>query len=647
MEVHIPEEPYDAESVITVCKAMQDQPGFQTWYEDVNRSRLALRECEQPVEILGISQMLEDISTAIDVHINRYINRVLAADRHIDVSARSTEKSAVDAAQRAEDFDYSFLGEITRQRAGGIMPWRRAVDDSVAYGIGFLALRMKPDVQEELGTDFKDVDGLVAAASKAFSGGFTENPFMVECPAMGTVFFDPDFTNVCEIGDRVLSSLLKSYAGKNQALEYSESGFEFVSETIREYESSWDDTVKVYHLETEDFIYDVVEHGEAEKHGFPLETRPNAIGRPWYTPIFGHVNNNPDVGKRYRPLIWPLYRLVQTLNITNTLIQSGALNVSRPMYQEVADGARGLSFPELISNRSEQAPAIIFDPSTSVLEKPQEGYRWEIVPVPDMKWVLEANQNTRQEIERLGFPIDLGPESSTVGKGDSAARGSQRIEASADQLNPFLSNVAQALDDLLDLVGDAIRGLDVSVTLPVRRRAQGGSSRVRESVTIKPDDYKEQDREVRLESIPASTKFAMRESNTNALKDGLMSRTTWMRLEFDDYLQEMKQIQVDKAYAVAEEEALKTVISFIQANSGAIASQAAAEQGVSPPPLEPPSAPPSAPPLAPPAGGPAEPGTQRRERPPEGATTGVGGPVAPVPQPVNGAPGAIGEGIIS
>ena len=203
-----------------------------------------------------------------------------------------------------------------------------------------------------------------------------------------------------------------------------------------------------------------------------------------------------------------------------------------------------------------------------MLKKPRRGYRWEVVPVPDMKWVVEAHENTRQEIERLGFPVDLGPESSTVGKGDSAARGSQRIEASADQLNPFLSGVAQSLDDLLDLVGDAIRGMKVPVTLPVRRRAQGGSSRVRESVTIKPDDYKEQDREVRLESIPASTKFAMRESNTNALKDGLMSRSTWMRLEYDDYLLEDQQILIDKAHAISDEEALKVLVQFITIRFG-------------------------------------------------------------------------------
>lgn len=615
---------------------MQRQPGFNNLYDNLNPSRLLLRECEAPVSILGISQMLEDRSPAIDVHINRYVNRTLAAETHIDVSSRSAETSAVESAQRAEDFDYSFFADITRQKVGGIMPWRRHIDDAVGTGMGFLALRLKPEIKEKLGTDFNTLEEMAAHAQEVFKDGFTANPFIVECPAQGTVYYDPNFDNVCEIGVRVLSALLASYGGGPGTagrLDYTEDGFEYiVSETMPEYRSDWDNTVIVYHLETKEYIYDIVEHPNRDD-AFELEVRPNIIGRPWYTMLPGNVNNNTDIGQRNRPLIWPLYNMVQSLNVQNTLIQSGALNTGRPMYQEVADSGRALPFQDLMSDRSEQAPAIVFDPGETVLPKPKRGHHWELVPVPDMRWVQEAAKSLEDRVEAWGFPSDLGPESSTIGKDASAARGSQRIEQSADQLNPFLSSVAQSLDDLLDIVGDVIRELGVSVTLPVRRRAQGGSSRIRESVTIEPDDYKEQDRSVWLKSEPASTRFARRESNTNALKDGLMSRTRWLREEFDDYLQEDKQIKIDKMHAVADEKALETFIQFVDANGAELASRFAANQSVSPPPL------------APQDGGPAEPGQPRRERPPEGATTGVGISEAPVEQSIAGAPPSLGEGV--
>lgn len=588
---------------------MQNQHGFSTLYEDLYDNRVALREREAPVNIMGISQMLESRSSLLSVHIIRYVNHLESADITINVSSRSAKASDVDAAQRAEDFDYSFLSEITRQHVGGVKPWRRHLDDAMAYGLGFLALRLKPKILEELGTDFDTPEEMASEAERIFKDGFTENPFIVECPQFGTVFFEPNMDRFAEIGERVLSSVLASYDG----LEYTPDGFEYVvSETIQEFDNSWDTTVKTYHLETSDYIYDIVEHPRRED-AFALDVRPNILGRPWYSVMFGDVDNNPDVSKKYKPPVWPLYDLVQTLNVTDTLIQSGALNTGRPMYQEVQANGRALAFPDLMADRSERAPAIIFDPSESVLKKPARGSRWELVPAPDIQQLIEANNRTLTAIKETGFPSDLGPDSGTVSNDTSAARGSQRIEVSGNQLEASFSNAEQSLNDLLDLVGDAIKNLKVPVTLPVRRRAQGGSARVRESVTIRPEDYKEQDREITFKNVPAATRMAWRKSNTDALKDGLMSRTRWLRAEYDDPVFEAKMIVIDKAYAVAEEEALKAVIAFMKKNGEAIAAQAAAELGVSPPPL------------APQDGGPPPGETVRpTARPPLGSFTGAG-----------------------
>ncbi len=624
-------EPFDAEQVRTVCNRLRDQPGFRTWYGVLNTGRQAIRFRENPVEIAGISQKLEDLSPAADVHATRFVNRMEAAKVHVEVSSRSPDDADVSAAQRVEDFYYAFLNDMMRQRPGGILsPYRRHLDDMTALGAGFLHPALKPDVREKLGgKGFKDVDQLVAAAKRAFKDGFEENPFVVECPSLETVYFEPDLRNACEVGTRTISQVLHAY----ERLDYSpEMGFKWLtSDTMPEFQSEWQDTVTYYHLETTDFIYDLLDDPRGDRP-FLSERRPNVAGRPWYTITPGHINNHPSPDKRFQPLIAAVYPTVQIMNVTRTLLQSGALNTGRPMYQEVAEGRSAVTLPEMMNQPIEQRPTLAFDPSQAILKKPRKGYRWDVVPVPSMEWVLEAYNQSKADLRDWGFPVGLSPEAPTKGEAESAAKGAQDMEIATNYLDPALGNVARSLHELLTLVGDAIKGFGLPVTIPVRKRAEGGDSRVRESITVKPDDFREQDLEVELKSIPATARIAIRESNQRQLQLGLMSRTTYMKEEHEDYLAEMERIEIDKAYAFAQEKALETVKQFITQNSAAVAAKVAAEQKI---PL------PAG--LVPQTGGPAESGEPRFERPPGAPMQGVGTP-NPIPEQAGptGVPPSVG-----
>ena len=621
----IPKEPYDSETVVRICKAMQQQPGFQDWYLTYNVNRRALRFRENGVEIKGISQTLEDPSPAIDVHITRYVNRIEAADAQIEVSARSVDNAAVKAAQNVEDFYYTFFSDITRQQPGGIItPYRRHLDDMTAYGAGFLHPAFSQQAREALprGT-YRDVGELVAELKKSelFKDGFTENPFIVECPAMGTVFFEDNLSPMCEVGQRTISQLLLSY----EDLSYHEHGFEWLSsDTLPEYNADWSDLATYYHLETEEFIYDVIEDSN-DNEPFTLDVKPNVAGRPWYTITPGHVNNDPAVSHRFQPLISPLYQTVQTMNVTRTLIQSGALNTGRPMYQEVADGGRGVDLPTLLSSPAEQTPTIIFDPSQQVLKKPRKGYHWELVPAPSIEWVLRAYEESKKDLQDWGFPASLSPDSPTTGQANSAAQGAQQMDVATNYLDPALNNVARSLHVLLTRIGDIIIGLDMPIEMPMHRR--GGDSRVREVVRVTPDDFREHDLTVRLESIPAAAQIAINEFELREMQEGLRSRSAYMRRRYRDHLAEQERIILDKALAFAEKKALEGVQQVIQQIAPALTSQVAAEQEI--------------PPVVPQAGGPAEPGQPRLARPAV-PVPGAGTP-NPIPgQRTNGVPAGAG-----
>ena len=623
-------EPFDEQQIKNVCESLRKQPGFNHWYNVLNANREKIRFMELPTAIEGIGEQLEDLSPEADVHGTWFVNRIQGAEPTLEVAARSPSSSDATKAQRVEDWNYAFLHDLMRQRAHDIVaPYRRHLDDMAFKGLGILHLALSPTVRAKLRDKTpKDVEELVAQAEAAFKKGFEENPFIVECPVLETVFFEPDLSVVCEVGERTVSQVLAAYDG----LSYEPNiGFDWTtSDTMPEYENAWTEKVTYYHLETPEWIYDLIDRPQQSKP-FLLEQRPNVAGRPWYTITPGHITNHPSPDKRFRPLIAAVYPIVQTMNVTRTLLQSGALALGRPIYQEVAVNQRGVDLMTMLNQPPEQRPQLLIDPSNERLRNPRKGYRWDLVPAPSPEWLLKSYEQSKRDLHDWGFPVALSQQASVEGTAESGVQAAQQIEVAANNLKPAFANVALSLQELLLLVGDVTKGLGLSITLPVRRRAVGEDTRQRESITIKPDDLQEQDVEVRLESVPAAARLAMREADANLVKSDLMSKTDFFRKHYEDWQAARQRVILDKAYAFAEQAALQTFEQFVALNQGAIASEIAAEQGV---PL---------PPLAPPDGGPAPGEDARFARPPMGAFPGAGRPPVP-PEQVGpeGVPASVG-----
>jgi len=575
------------------------------------------------VDIAGVSITLEDLSPAADVHGTRYVNRIDQTDITVEMTARSPEESDMEAAKRAEDYLASIAANLRKQKHAGIVaPYRRHIDDMAFFGAGVMRGGFKTDVLEKMfpGEMPTSKDKFAEAVDAALEKGFDDDPFLFECPSINSVAYNPDFSEVCEIGIRTIKQALKDYD-----LEYDGHVFKMkdtTSETLPEYNADWDEHQAIYyHLETNDWIYDVLDAAavseEPRADSLMLTKIPNIIGRPWYSFTFAHVNNNPDVSKRNLPLINAVYPIVHNLNFIGTLLMSGALSTGRPMYQEVDTHGSANSLGEIMSQPVEQRPVLAFSPSEAMLPKPGKGKRWEPVGTPDMSWVVEAHRTLKEDLERYGFPVSLSPESSTSGKADSGVQGMQQIEVAANYLNPALSNVALSLYELFNIVMDALTEMGVPVKLPIRRKDQ----ETKEMLTIKPADFKDVDLSVSLKSTEASAQLALRAADLELVEKKMMSKTEFFKRHYDDWQTQLELVFLDEGNMMIEQEMLQVVQQFAKQQGPEIVAQAAADQGIPLPPQN----------LAPPSGGPIEPGGARPARPPV-PIPGVGAPTTTVDQ---------------
>ena len=584
---------------------MYQKPGFVN-LRNKNEVREQIRNREYGVNIAGISLTLEDLSPAANVHGTRYVNRIDAANVEIENTPRSAEKNDMDAAQRVEDYFNSIAANIRRQKHAGIVaPYRRHLDDMAFYGVGVIRVGFKPHIREKLFPETaKDTDEVVSIVEAAFEKGFEEDPFMFECPAVSTVAFSLDFSEVCEVGKLTISDVLDSH----EDLQFSTAeGFKKIttSETRPEFDNTWDELqVTSYHLETNDWIYDVIDHagiGDAQTgKGFPMSKIPNIIGRPWYAITFAHVTNNPDISKRYLPLINDIYPVVHSLNFLSTLLLTGSLSTGRPMYQMIDQHAGAQTLTQMMTTPVEQKPVLAFDPSEELLRTPEPGKRWDVVPVPDMKWVIAVVDKLESRLERWGFPVSLGPEVSTEGKAESGVQGMQQIEVAANYLNPAQANVALSLYEMFQIVGDALTEMGVKVKIPVRRKGK----ETKETLTILPTDFKDHDLSVSLKSQEASAQLAIRSADLELVQLKMMSKTTFFRIHYPKWQQELQLVFLDEGKALGEQKILELIDQFAKAEGPAIIQQAAADQQI------------AVPNLAEQSGGPAEPGGARNSRPP-------------------------------
>ncbi|MCH7801004.1 MAG: YcaQ family DNA glycosylase, partial [Chloroflexi bacterium] len=301
--------------------------------------------------------------------------------------------------------------------------------------------------------------------------------------------------------------------------------------------------------------------------------------------------------------------------ILETLVNSGALQTGRNMWQEVRVGAPIRNFLDIVADKNyEQQPDITVDTLEEMLPQPKEGHEWKPVQVPDQSQLVTALQNKKEELLDQGFPIALLPGQPEQQRASSGYQAANEMGAAITQLDPPLRNIANADRNLFTKIHGIIKALDVSVELPVHQH--GDRSTPSEVITIKPEDLGEVDLTVTYESIPEAAKFAMIEELRRQVKDGHTSKAKLMAFLHDDPFLEQDRIDREVSAAQATQMAHADSAAIVEEERGPAMRQIAAEEGF-PLPAE---------------GGPAPGETVRNQRPVGGGFPGLGAPAVPPPQ---------------
>ncbi len=577
---------------------MRDDSAFST-FRAMTDSRRDLRHRRDEISIAGIGEVLEEHVSAIETHGQNYVNRMAAAKLGVQVSARSSKPGAMKSAQTTESFDFQFWHNFSDLPTD---PFRRRLDQQTFYGIGILHPTFVPDVRQKL---FRKTPKDVAEMLELLgTEEFTENPFTLECPSLGSTYWEKDFSVVCEIGSQNIAHYY------DEAYEGDEDHKQFVnwltSDTLAE-DSEWSNKVQHYHLETAEWIYDVLEHPGGESvNAHMLEARPNVAGRPWYTFTVGHLTSDDEPHDQYVPIIHAVYAICQKINILETLVNSGALQTGRNMWQLVDIGSGVRDAIDILGDKNWQMqPEILIDPMTEQLQNPPDRKEWKVVPIPDQRQLIAALQEKKRELAEEGFPLGLSPGSPDQQGASSGYQAAIQVQQAITLLDPPLRNAAKAEKQLFELISDIIIGLKVPISLPVH--ISRDRSDVQQVTTLTPEDIKEVDRTVSYSSIPESAKITMDEANLRNVEAGTMSRETYMKLKYDDPLAEEKRIRQERLGVQVQQLADTDSIAIIQEVRGEVAQEVAAEEGLPLPPDP--------------------------QRPPEGSVVpGLGAPAEPPPQ---------------
>ena len=569
----MPSEPYEAEDAIKVGERLKTRD-FEDWAE-VNRNRDDMRYRRKGIDIPGIPEKMEDRRPDVEHQAERFNNYIDGAKLRLKATAKSDSSTDVSSAQKAENALYYYAYDFSSQRSNlAYAADRRATDQTTTKGCGIRHLAFAPDWRRKLvGKRIKTVAKLLEAFELG-EGGFTSSPFVLECPDLEATYWNRDLSVFAEIGVRELSAV-EALNDKGVG-EYLKQYGNLVSETIDEHGKPTENTVKTYHLETAEYIYDVIDVSDGT-HAHMLEYRPNPAGRPWYTLTAGNLTSSRNVGEAFQPLLASVYPLVDKLQIFGTLLSSGALQTGRIGYQEVAIGASAVTAIDYLTMPDAERKTVEFSMIDNP-RQPRDGYHWVPIPVPDQTVLLQMYQDAKLEVQEKGFPPILDP--SAVLKAESGYDRNQQTEAATLYLTPPLTNKAASLRELLLLIADISRQMPVPVTLPVIDRAGGQSLRVLRHDTIKPEEWVEIDLQVSYNSIPLGAQSVQREMESRAVAEGVMSRQTQMANMWDDPIAEDNRINSDMTTAAVKEKVVTDIQALLELQSGAIKEQVLAEEEV-------------------------------------------------------------------
>ena len=491
------------------------------------------------------------------------------------------------------------------------------------YGLYCLRLDFCKKIRDELAS--VSSEDKLAAALDAILKELKRNPFEVVAPHWATIAFEPDRSIVIEKGEVKISELQSLYPEDEDWRSY------VTSASMHENNSIYDVTVPYYHVETRDYIYDLVGRGADDVK--MLQSRPNPIGRPWYVFAAGRLSPETAPLERYRPLLAPVYPVAEQIRILSTLINSAALQEGRTGYQLVENGRSGAANAfDWAAQPQNERPVLAFDLTSDALVNPPAGFHYENMPVPDRQILVEALQNAKRDMQDYGFPAPLSPDQALTGQASSGHLATREIEQANFSINPALSRLAAADKELCKLVGDIITALDLKVSIPVFQKGNKTKD-AREVVTVTKQHFEDIDIALMLNGSTASMDYADKEADMRDMQAGALSLFEYMTKWREDPIRTMTFVDQEKLAIPLKEMVQQGVLAFVQSTLSTRINNSAAQLGVAIPPAPPQEM--GAPPqptdmqgVIPQAGGPAEPGGIRAARP-ETPMPGMGAPANP------------------
>ena len=570
-------EPLDAEELIRLADALKNNPAFQNTQRRVENRR-ALRRRAAEVNISGISEKLEGRTPSLEIHEDRYSNRLRSADIVIEVAAKKADTGLAEKAQDIKNFLYALYHDLRRKRTSRFRaPDDRAIRYQVSDYVGIRHLDWSRDVHRKLyGEGGGKIEDIAAALKKVMKDGFQGNPFELRAPDCLRVYWDEDGSMVAEIGTVSVSKLRATYPEH-------ETTFDDITSVLRAEDAPSSDNTAIpfYHVETPGFIYEAIsvmgKEGNAEH--LLLRSQPNAAGRPRYTFAPGHESTGDEPWQYFRPLLAPLYPLAEQINILDTLLLSSALQTGRAPYQRVKVGSQADDFGSFLARPDNDQNVVWLDKSNPVWPDAGPGNEWKPVPAPDLQVLLIVYQQKVIEFQQAGFPSILSPDAQI--DASSGYDRSRQMEGAQDFLSPPLENIAAAWHELFMIALDQLETVGLPVTMSVKRIAQGEDARVRPQVTIDPKDLtKDFDLEVKLLSIPKVVQFAEDESDRRDVDLGFLAESSYMKRRFDDAAREMRQVNLDRVGRAAAELANDFSIQYLKTVAPDIAQRIAAEQAI-------------------------------------------------------------------
>ena len=508
-------EPLSAEEVRTLVTDLAKQPGFTerntTW-----RARRDLRFRKTAVGIPRVRKEIEYRSPWLNEETHRWANRLIGAPIGIKTAAK--QKGQEPAAQRGENFFYRVYWDFRRIRTVAFVNAdQRAADHKVADGLGIRHIRLAPNALELLKGDKTKI-------SELGERGFEGLPFILEAPDPICVYYEPDLSVVAEEGIVTFRKLKRMYPNMDYSANDDE--FRLTSEVmdIAYDKQIFDKTVKVYHVETEDWIYDLLEQPNpraGRENGLILNKYKNIFGRPAYAFDPGHVTGSDEPLYAYEPLIGGLFGIMEQWNQLGTLQQAAGVFSGVPMYYLARrKGATGEDPSDYLSLPSGEKKEFHFNWDTGEVEGLPEGY--EPVPIKFETGIdlTRAKEDVRWEMQRYTFR-DIADVEATSGY-DRA----RMIEVQGFDLQPPLDRQADCWHEIFLLIAEAIKNMDIPVM--VRTIPQRGEEGADREIIIKPEDFKDIDLAVSFSSVGASTRFALVESGLRQMAEGVLSETTFM-----------------------------------------------------------------------------------------------------------------------